>query len=393
MVLADVFGIFRESRNVQQQIFYRLVNFASQPQAIETRAIALRSLGTLITRQDLTQSPDLLQSVAVCCASALNDYTINERGDIGALLRSEALRCVFPSVMRSSSNVQSGPSLLCYLSAVRLSLEKLDKLRLEALNVFCDPRLEALPWMPFDRSKVSQSLPGVSSDDHFSAVAAFLSAERSRTLSSEVIQAINKAILEGLLNSAGSGSSTILPIARSAFADALDHMDEYPSTSQGTNCSLFGIAEIMTNLIQENHSNERVLIPALELLAFILETGSLHRLSDPKDANQPRFKFRTLLSHVQKAHFKSSSMPKLLAAVSVYRGLADFSEIQEDVLTKLVGMLAHPFPAIRLSAAETLWATTGEQKLLSRDWRAPIAKNKDVVLELREACKKRGPGT
>jgi len=64
----------------------------------------------------------------------MNDYTINERGDVGSLVRLEAL-VAMTSVWDKSSingNCHSEAMTACVWDAFRLALEKLDKVRLQA---------------------------------------------------------------------------------------------------------------------------------------------------------------------------------------------------------------------------------------------------------------------
>ena len=68
---------------------------------------------------------------------------------------------------------------------------------------------------------------------------------------------------------------------------------------------------------------------------------------------------------MQQAHHKSSDIAKIRAAVDVYRGLAPISSIRPEVVKKLRAMLkTNPYPAVRVSVAECLWLTTGEEDLL-----------------------------
>ena len=52
---------------------------------------------------------------------------------------------------------------------------------------------------------------------------------------------------------------------------------------------------------------------------------------------------------VQKSHFKSNSMQKLHLALDVYRGLADIEAIRAETINKLLSMLLHPFPKVRIT--------------------------------------------
>lgn len=48
----------------------------------------------------------------------------------------------------------------------------------------------------------------------------------------------------------------------------------------------------------------------------------------------------------QKAHYKSSNIPRLEAAIRVYAALCRTSAIRADALKKLTGMLLHPYPKV-----------------------------------------------
>jgi hypothetical protein len=79
-------------------------------------------------------------------------------------------------------------------------------------------------------------------------------------------------------------------------------------------------------------------------------------------------RWRTLLSLTQKSHFKSNNIPKLHAVLNIYRGLAELPSIRPDVVKKVSSMLLHPFPSIRVAAAETLFLIANIQELKSVDW-------------------------
>lgn len=51
-----------------------------------------------------------------------------------------------------------------------------------------------------------------------------------------------------------------------------------------------------------------------------------------------------------RAHFKSSNIHRLEAAIRVYASLARLDQLRGDVLKKMIGMLLHPFPTVCMSA-------------------------------------------
>ena len=106
--------------------------------AISSRTVALQALRVLLENVDEQASDLFTDSIrdGICNAlhTALNDYTITERGDVGSLVRLEALNTV---ARAWSTGLLNGAPAAQQLrtDAVRLSQEKLDKLRLRAAEV------------------------------------------------------------------------------------------------------------------------------------------------------------------------------------------------------------------------------------------------------------------
>lgn len=58
-------------------------------------------------------------------------------------------------------------------------------------------------------------------------------------------------------------------------------------------------------------------------------------------------RWRVLLSLVQKSHYRSNNIPRILAAVAVYQALAEKPIVRDDTLKKLVSMLrTNPYPTV-----------------------------------------------
>lgn len=337
--------------------------------AVEARTVALRALGTLLSGSLAARScastyiaMDAEAQIGSALHVALNDYTITERGDVGSLVRLEALntvRCAWTSGRLQDEESEWGHKI--YANVLRLSLEKLDKMRVTAAHV--------LQHGPQSTSNANTKLPtdDVSSPAYF--LAALQSLKRARNAR------IREAISTGYVNSAGMGSESVVQHARIAL---LDFIDTLPTSSTGntstSNFSLFDFASCLTSLLKSNLDNDRVLLPLLEVLAFLFDMQVLERLQDTSS-----FSFRTLLSLTQKSHFKSSNMQKLHLALDMYRGLAGVPATRQDTLRKVVGMLVHPFPKVRITAAETLWLVTGEEGLKRYDWSVPSKSLKGAV--------------
>ena len=106
-----------------------LVQNAQPSRPIEARVIAIHALGISISNF----SPHAVCEVLSTYIQALNDYTITERGDVGSLVRIEALRAMrkFWSLAIVFEDAEK-LARRCYLSVLTLALGKLDKVRIEA---------------------------------------------------------------------------------------------------------------------------------------------------------------------------------------------------------------------------------------------------------------------
>lgn len=64
------------------------------------------------------------------------------------------------------------------------------------------------------------------------------------------------------------------------------------------------------------------------------------------DFNNDIFSWTSILDLVQRSHYKSGNLHKLVAAVKIYTGLAMNDFVRREVLAKLCSMLCHPFPLV-----------------------------------------------
>lgn len=153
-------------------------------------------------------------------------------------------------------------------------------------------------------------------------------------------------MLEGFITSAGAGSDSVLKSARSALLLFLSQAA--PETQSDIATSIVAIFARVVS------ANDRVVVPLMEVVALLLDMS----LFPLEMADKKRLFLLT-----QKSHFKSTNVAKLTAAIRVYSSfvLANVNEsgeeaqLSKDVSAKLVGMLLHPFPGIRLSVSEVVY--------------------------------------
>lgn len=407
----------------QASIVQTLTRLAAPSEEIEGRELALRSIGNIIIAAGHGSrrkcrfprlAPDVARLIMSTLGNALDDYTTNERGDIGSLVRLEAMKAYshFGLTDGEAGNLEYKDTLdlstRCQRSVLRLSLERLDRVRLQAfitMSTTFRPQ-----WLPahIGSIDVAPSLLDVSCYEHFQALARFLSLAPTDILTTQDVKNIGKSIIQGFVVSAGSGSSALQSTARAALTDVLGALHSFSpgeyrkdsspdgreyrdsESNNPTNMTILDVGETLLQLLSKNLNNDRLLIPLLETIACLLDARILQRLStgmmQPDTISilrQPTYAWRTLLSLVQKAHYKTSSIPKLLAAISVYYGLCDIPKIKVQVLTKMVSMLSHPFAKVRSTIAEALYLVTEEDELVGTVWTRDVAENRGAAREVR----------
>jgi len=315
--------------------------------AIEARTVALQALDVLLTNYQDPRSPstlplDIINQVASALHVALNDYTVTERGDIGSLVRLEALSTTGTAwstkLLRGSSSEEQ-----LRADVLRLSLEKLDKVRTRAVHV--------LEYGTYGhvQNAANGVAEGVSSYAYF--------ANALGMLKTSTPYAIKEALTLGFISSAGMGSESVVQNSRAALLDAIDLL---PTTSSGEaeGFTLLDVANCFVEILKQSLDTERTLLPLLDVVAFLFDMQVMHRLipttfkydllhlSKPLSFTNEAYSFRTLLSLTQKAHFKSTHMQKLHLALDVYRGLGSIPSTRADTIAKVTSMLLHPFPKV-----------------------------------------------
>lgn len=162
---------------------------------------------------------------------------------------------------------------------------------------------------------------------------------------------LRKPLFQGLATSAVAGSEGLIRSSRSALVRSIQE------TGQET--AAMAIIKDLMSILSENLQDDRYAIPVLELLAFLLD-GFVCSIPDE---SVPRYTFsiqdlggkltspslRRLFVLVQKAHFKSSNIARLEAAVRTYAPLSRIEQLHAEVLKKMTAMLLHPFPRVSLT--------------------------------------------
>lgn len=199
------------------------------------------------------------------------------------------------------------------------------------------------------------------------------------------------SLLAGLATSADTGNEDLVIASRAAVADFCGaHPDK--------------LSKIYTALVHNlklYQGQDRVVVPTLELLAYLFHIGVLRRYAD--------MDLRQLCLLTQKAGYKTGNVRKIEACIKVYGGVASSSPVAAAATTengsrdtamevtsalgrkrqegiaearhRLGALLIHPWPRVRTLVVDELWGLNlmppGEDdrtdhvslmKLLGVDW-------------------------
>ncbi|KAI6759479.1 hypothetical protein HG530_010159 [Fusarium avenaceum] len=338
---------------------------------VETRVSILQSL----TRSRILHDRPLtfLQLIA----EALNDYTTNARGDIGSHVRVHALKAVrelwnkLDEVLAQGEWAEASVRAL-FFSALRLSAEKLDRVR---------PEAQAAVALILEQSHAQRfSELTFSSKAYFHSLLNLHTGDRLLPLLRDVAKGDPNEwmseLMSGFVGSADTGNEDLIIASRAALSDFCEASQE----------NLDLVCKAMLQNLKTRQGQDRVIVPTLEITAFLFHVQLFQKSS---------VNLRNLCLLTQKAGYKSGNVRKLEACIKVYSGVASMANqggaeagVQE-ARKRLGAMMSHPWPKVRSMVVDGLWGVLGEQeeaaeKLKGVDWgQAGKLQIKTVVEELR----------
>ncbi|KAI0399383.1 tubulin folding cofactor D C terminal-domain-containing protein [Xylaria palmicola] len=292
---------------------------------IETRVAIIQSLvDKNILRLEATKFLGLI-------SDGLEDYTTNARGDIGSHVRLEAIKATKTlwqvPALRQEIVARLFPQIL------RLAAEKLDRVRAEAKATL------AIILQPSDAEAFQQL--SFTSKDYFSFLFALRDATRldvGARDSALRIEGCTSSLLAGLVTSADTGNEDLVVETRAALAGFCEASDE----------GLRQVGSALLYNLKLYAGQDRVLVPTLEIAAYLFRVGLLQRCFDGADvdstgtggAHDPSPRQLCLL--VQKAAYKTGNVRKLEACIKVYAAIAalDTRTTAEPTSTRMAAVAA-----------------------------------------------------
>jgi hypothetical protein len=171
------------------------------------------------------------------------------------------------------------------------------------------------------------------------------------------------ALMAGFVTSADTGNEDLVIASRGALTSFCDV----------SHSNLTLIYEALLQNLRTHQGNDRVLVPTLEIIAFLFHVGFT-------DADMD---FKALCFQTQKAGYKTGNVRKLEACVRVYGCIARLGDKSiagvGEARKRLGALLFHPWPKVRTMVVDEIWdlvAGEGESgtadglqnKVLGTDW-------------------------
>lgn len=184
--------------------------------------------------------------------------------------------------------------------------------------------------------------------------------------------------MAGYVTSADTGNEDLVIASRAALTD-------FCSTSQE---NLDAVCGALVRNLTTRKDQDRVVVPSLEMLAFLWNRGVLARCGGVECVE--------LCRQVQRVCYKTGNIRKIEAGIKVYGAVAAMAaeEAEEEeggreARRRLAALLFHPWPRVRTLVVDELWGVVSSvgvepaKKLKGVDWgRADKGAIKGLVDEL-----------
>ncbi|KAL8803890.1 MAG: hypothetical protein Q9200_006035 [Gallowayella weberi] len=296
-----------------------LVALLSKESTIECKLAALRDL-FLPVFFECHQDLNLRERLKRPLIDALQDYTIDSRGDIGSEIRLAATEIIDRTTNESWWDHSFNHEAIGIVYG--LATEKLDKVRECAWN--CIRRyLDALS-LGDKRVKSAQDIDRRASWSTYRVeyfVFILKLARRDHSVA---------PMIQGFVTSASVGSEVLVRNSRIALL-------RFFNDCSANDVSL--INETLVHMIQAGVPNGRLLRPGMEMLSFLLDVG----LVPQQQASLSHW--RALLYGMAQVH-ASTDIPTLQAVVALYSSLLGYHDLYKTAISKLYLLLCHRYPSV-----------------------------------------------
>ncbi|KAJ7459837.1 TBCD protein [Mycena latifolia] len=314
---------------------------------------------TVVPRLSQHLSAETFNSLLDAMLHGLEDYTIDERGDVGSWIRIACLRgltafctILMPHASKLPEFEQYFPSAKYHGivgGILKQGVERLDNVRQDAGECFQVLVRLAPPEVRNGHEWAPKNLPLLR--ELFISETELMGWKDGAWLFPKAVRLLEishyrQPVLAGLVLSLGSKTeSTGLALWNIAGGFRLLLMRK-------AGYSLVGLARDLLTYARSNVTSNGVVVPVLQTFNVLLEADALRRL--PEDS-QGEASLRDLLAIVTKNVGRLKSIQRIHESMKIVVNTLAFPTLFERCVASLPDFLAHHFPSIRSDSSEYLY--------------------------------------
>lgn len=296
----------------------------------ESRRDSVKALGNVVSTvgiQNLTD--EQLKKIFECLLKALEEYTTDNRGDVGAWVREASMHVLHYLMVNCPSDRLNQELVHEVLSGLtKQSVEKIDRIRAVAGKLFHN-LIHHQPPLPHiqKHQEIMEIIPSDSNS------ISWLFADHTFPIFCKMLMypEYSEKILTGLVGSIGQLTESLIKHSSSSFLDFLKANDsEIPR-----------ICELIVKIFEENLLNERISHPMLNFLEMLLSSGVLVMILD--DENNKFADEILRLTNLEIRGYKK--LYKVVSSINVYCQLIQVSELKHRfIFVELSTLYFNRFP-------------------------------------------------
>ncbi|KAF5389176.1 hypothetical protein D9757_003527 [Collybiopsis confluens] len=327
-------------------------------------------LQNIVTQVSHLLTSDTASSLLDVLLDGLDDYSVDERGDVGSWIRItcvKGLGTVAETFIKSAQDVENFQN---YFSPVKYhesvkgilkqGVERLDNVRQESGRTFS--KLLSLPppgiqgserWTIQNSDFIRQLLvtgEGIGWND-----ANWLFPRVVQVLE---VEAYRKSVLLGLITSVGSlTDSTHRPVS----ASLVFYVRSLPLRSRETSkYDLLSFVDDLYAHAKTHSTSNSVVIPVFQVFNILLEGDAIRLLESDKEGLDLLWRIFSLASRYVD---RIKSVKRLHQSMRIVVHLLSFSELYGKCVQALPSFLSHQYPSVRSDTAEFLYISLQSMEL------------------------------
>ncbi|CDZ98449.1 Beta-tubulin folding cofactor D [Phaffia rhodozyma] len=359
-------------------------NFVSD---VEARRNAFEAICQIVSRPSCRgSSPELvavsgINRVFEALFKGLDDYTTDQRGDVGSWIR---MTCIRGTSSLVCSLLDSNPDSIgewldqtvyhrVVGTTLKLAAERLDGVRKVAGECLKDIVLR-------DGQKPEWVLPASSILRNLYKGPEPVRWQNSQAVISRLVhlvseQTYRRPLLEGLTLSIGSLSEGNHKHTSQSFLAYLSTLP--PSSPSPAVASLLSICRTLVDIAKSNVTLNRVYIPVLDTLVLLFEDGDLSRIADIASG---KVTIRSIYSIACRDLGRIRNIQRVQASMKIITGMLTVPACASEALKTLPILLNHRFPTVRAATAENLYLILQSLSLPDSKLNTTFDELEDVLL-------------